>query len=80
MVEIIDLSQEIFAGMPVYPGLPQVEMTIHSTHEEWDEIEDSETISPAVHRLVLGEHTGSHVDALNHMRREDVADRSTACR
>jgi kynurenine formamidase len=72
MVEIIDLSQEIFAGMPVYPGLPQVEMTIHSTHEEWDEIEDSETISPAVHRLVLGEHTGSHVDALNHMRREDV--------
>ena len=36
MMEIIDLSQEIYAGMPVYPGLPQVKMKIHATHEEWD--------------------------------------------
>ena len=32
MSEIIDLSQEIFAGMPVYKGLPQVKMTVHNTH------------------------------------------------
>jgi kynurenine formamidase len=32
---------------------------------------DSEVVSPAVNRLELGEHTGTHVDALNHMRRQD---------
>lgn len=69
MPEIIDLSQEIYPGMPVFPGMPPVEMTIHASHEEWEGIHDSERISPAVHRLTLSEHTGSHVDALNHMGR-----------
>lgn len=63
MLEIIDLSQEIFTGMPVFPGLPEVAITIHATHEQWDGITDSDTISPGVNRLDLGEHTGTHVDA-----------------
>ena len=33
MPEIIDLSQEIYDGMPVYKGLPQVKIGIHATHE-----------------------------------------------
>jgi len=70
MLEIIDLSQEIFAGMPVFPGLPEVEITIHATHEQWDGITDSDVLSPAVNRLELGEHTGTHVDAINHMARQ----------
>ena len=70
MLEIIDLSQEIYAGMPVFSGLPEVEFSVHVSHEEWDDIRDSEVISPAVHRLVLGEHTGTHVDAINHMARQ----------
>lgn len=69
MIEIIDLSQEIFAGMPVFPGLPEVEMSIHASHEQWEGIDTNESVSPAVHRLTLGEHTGTHVDALNHMAR-----------
>lgn len=69
MPEIIDLSQEIYTGMPVFPGLPEVEIRVHVTHEEWDGITDSEVVSPAVNRLTLGEHTGTHVDALNHMTR-----------
>jgi kynurenine formamidase len=69
MLEIIDLSQEIFAGMPVFPGLPEVEITMHISHEEWDGITDSDVISPAVNRLGFGEHTGTHVDAINHMAR-----------
>jgi kynurenine formamidase len=69
MFEMIDLSQEIFSGMPVFPGLPEVEIRVHVSHEEWDGIEGSETVSPAVNRLTLGEHTGTHVDALNHMAR-----------
>jgi kynurenine formamidase len=67
MPEIIDLSQEIYAGMPVYHGLPEVEITIYATHEQWDGLSESGTVTPAVHRLVMGEHTGTHVDAINHM-------------
>ena len=67
MAEIIDLSQEIYEGMPVYKDLPQVTMTVHNSHEEWSGIENPETKTPAVHKLELGEHTGTHVDAINHM-------------
>ncbi len=67
MPEIIDLSQEIYEGMPVYKNLPQVKMTIHNSHEEWNGIENPKVKTPAVHKLELGEHTGTHVDAINHM-------------
>lgn len=70
-VEIIDLSQEIFTGMPVFPGLPGVKITVHASHEELDGIKDSEVVSPAVNLLELGEHTGTHVDALSHMARQN---------
>jgi len=67
MTEIIDLSQEIYEGMPVYKDLPQVKMTIHNSHEEWNGIKNPIQKTPAVHKLELGEHTGTHVDAINHM-------------
>jgi kynurenine formamidase len=70
MPEIIDLSQEIFTGMPVFPGLPEVRISLHASHEEWDGIADGGLQSPAVNRLELGEHTGTHVDAFNHMARQ----------
>ena len=70
MPEIIDLSQEIFTGMPVFPGLPEVKITMYVSHEEWDRVTDSDVVSPAVNRLELGEHTGTHVDAINHMARQ----------
>jgi kynurenine formamidase len=70
MLEIIDLSQEIYSGMPVFPGLPEVKISMFVSHEEWDGISDSEVVSPAVNRLELGEHTGTHVDAINHMARQ----------
>lgn len=70
MTEIIDLSQEIYSGMPVFNGLPEVTISVHNTHEEWENITDSDTITPSVYKLELGEHTGTHVDAMNHMGRE----------
>lgn len=70
MIEIIDLSQEIFTGMPVFRGLPEVAVTMHVSHEEWDGITDSGVVTPAVNRLDMGEHTGTHVDAINHMARQ----------
>lgn len=70
MTEIIDLSQEIFTGMPVFPGLPAVAITMHVSHEQWDGIADSDVVSPAVNRLEMGEHTGTHVDSISHMARQ----------
>src|SRR5262245_15571128 len=70
MSEIVALSQEIFTGMPVFPGLPEVKISVHVSHEEWDGIAGSDVVSPAVNRLELGEHTGTHVDAINHMARQ----------
>src|SRR6188474_2970394 len=70
MIEIIDLSQEIYSGMPVFPGLPAVNITMHVSHEQWEGITDSDTVSPAVNKMELGEHTATHVDAINHMGRE----------
>lgn len=70
MLEIIDLSQEIFTGMPVFPSLPEVKITVHQSHEQLDGVTDSDVVSPAVNLLEFGEHTGTHVDAINHMARE----------
>ncbi|MEQ9583146.1 MAG: cyclase family protein, partial [Arenibacter sp.] len=70
MVEIIDLSQEIFSGMPVYKSLPEVRMEMYASHEEWDGITDSITVSPSVYKLDMSEHTGTHVDSLSHMAPE----------
>ncbi len=70
MPEIVDLSQEIYAGMPVFPDLPEVKISMHVSHEQWDGIEDSGVATPAVNLLEFGEHTGTHVDALNHMARQ----------
>jgi kynurenine formamidase len=70
MKEIIDLSQEIYPDMPVYNGLPPVKMTVHATHEAWEGLSDAETSTPSVYKLELSEHTGTHVDALNHMGRQ----------
>ena len=69
MLEIIDLSQEIFSGMPVFPGLPEVKITVYATHEQWEGLTNSDTSSPAVNRLEMGEHTATHVDAFSHMSR-----------
>lgn len=70
MSEIIDLSQEIFSGMPVYKSLPEVKMEMYASHEQWEGITDSNLVSPSVYKLEMSEHTGTHVDALNHMAGE----------
>ena len=67
MPEIIDLSQEIYDEMPVYHRLPAVKISVHSTHEEWEGLADSPEQTPSVYKLTLSEHTGTHVDAINHM-------------
>ncbi len=69
MTEIIDLSQEIYDGMPTYHVLPPVNISVYASHEQWDDITDSDVVSPSVNQMSMSEHTGTHVDALNHMAR-----------
>ncbi|MFC4721695.1 cyclase family protein [Geojedonia litorea] len=71
MTHLVDLSQDIYPGMPVYKGLPEVKMSVYATHEQWEGIKDPQTNTPSVYKLELGEHTGTHVDALNHMAIEN---------
>jgi kynurenine formamidase len=65
-MEIIDLSQEIYAGMPVFEGHPGVEMTVAVTHEQRNNTVNPRTVSPVLHALTLSEHAGTHVDAFSH--------------
>lgn len=60
MFEIIDLSQEIFSGMPVFHSLPEVKITMHASHEQWDGIADSQVIIPCRQSLGIGR---THGDA-----------------
>lgn len=65
-MEIIDLSQDIYPGMPVYGDHPQVSIEVAVTHEQRQDLKDATTVSPVVHAVQLTEHTGTHVDAFNH--------------
>lgn len=56
-MELIDLSQPITTGMPVYPNDPQV-----ATESALNIDDDGATVT----RLVLGTHTGTHLDAPAH--------------
>jgi kynurenine formamidase len=55
--QIHELSQQIFGGMPVYPGEPQPESKPYFTIGK-----DKVNVS----QLILGSHTGTHVDAPKH--------------
>ncbi len=68
MAELIDLSQEIFSGMPVFKNMPQVSITVHRTHEP----SGTGTPIPSVNLLQLTEHTGTHVDAFSHMSKDNA--------
>lgn len=57
-MKIIDLSQTIHSNMPVYPGDPEVNVSLVHTYK---------THSWTLRKLELSTHTGTHVDAFSHM-------------
>jgi len=63
MEKIIDLSQTIESGMPIYPGHPETELKSLATVEK-----DGYTN----HLLTTGLHTGTHIDAPGHMIADGV--------
>lgn len=58
MVEVVDLTYELYSGMSVYPGDPKVRV------ETFVGIKDK---GYKVSKLSLGTHTSTHVDAQAHM-------------
>jgi len=69
MTKLIDLSQEIYEGMPVYPGHQRTAIFLMKTHEETKVVNKN---SKSGHTsmtmgLLISDHGPTHVDAFNHI-------------
>jgi kynurenine formamidase len=66
MVRLIDLSQEIYQGMQVYPGHLKTVIWEHHSHEET--VKNFEGgFSYQSRGLLMSDHGPTHVDALSHL-------------
>lgn len=66
LVRLVDLSQEIYQGMNVYPGhLKTVVWDVHSHEETKESFEGG--FSYRSKGLMMSEHGPTHVDALSHL-------------
>ena len=61
----IDLSQEIYQGMPVYPGHLNTVIFDYHTHESTAGVFDSD-FTYATRGIILSDHGPTHVDSLSH--------------
>lgn len=63
---LIDLSQEIFEGMVLWPGHPPTRITINATHEQTvGKFEPPFSYTSEV--IELSTHAGTHVDSISHI-------------
>lgn len=62
---LIDLSQPIHTGMPVYPILPKTFLQRYHTFEEF---EDGRMWPASTDLLVMSTHAGTHIDAPAHIK------------
>jgi len=70
--KLIDLTQEIYQGMLVYPGHLKTVVWEHHTHEETQHVFESD-FTYASKGLLISDHGPTHVDALSHLdAREDA--------
>lgn len=66
MPRLVDLSQEIYQGMPVYAGHLETAIWQHHTHEETAPLFDSGWSYQSL-GITLCDHGPTHVDALSHL-------------
>lgn len=66
MGRFVDLSQEIYQGMLVYPGHLKTVIWDHHTHEETAHVFESD-FTYASKGLLLSDHGPTHVDAISHL-------------
>jgi kynurenine formamidase len=72
MPRIVDLSQEIYQGMPVYAGHLKTVVWQHHSHEETGPLFESDFSYQSL-GLMLCDHGPTHVDALSHLDPRDGA-------
>jgi kynurenine formamidase len=71
-MELIDLSQEIYQGMPVYPGHLKTVIWQHASHEETARNFEG-GFSFVSSGILLCDHGPTHVDAIAHLDPRDGA-------
>jgi kynurenine formamidase len=69
---LVDLSQEIYQGMPVYAGHLKTVIWQHHSHEDTAPLFDSDFSYQSL-GLMLCDHGPTHVDALSHLDPDDDA-------
>lgn len=63
-LKVIDLSQEIFQGMSVFPMHQPTFIMTNMTHDENMEKTGSKTLGFSARNLLISEHGGTHCDAV----------------
>lgn len=71
--KIVDLSQEIYQGMPVYPGHLKTVIFTHATHEETLR-QVGTGFSYETQGIMFCDHGPTHVDAVCHLSRDPSAE------
>jgi kynurenine formamidase len=62
-IKVLDLTREIFEGMPIWPGHQRPFVMTNQTHDEF--IERWGTgVGFEAHNWLMSEHTGTHTDAI----------------
>lgn len=62
-VRLIDLSIEIYEGMPIFPVHQRPFMFVNQTHQVFKERFDTK-VGFEAHNWLMSEHTGTHTDAI----------------
>jgi kynurenine formamidase len=65
-MRIVDLSQDIYQGMPVYPGHMKTVVFQHATHEDTAERFDS-GFSFQTNGVLMNDNGPTHVDSFSHL-------------
>ncbi len=64
--QLIDLTQEIYQGMPVYPGHLKTVVWTHASHEETDR-QLGTGFSYETRGIMLCDHGPTHIDSISHL-------------
>jgi kynurenine formamidase len=70
--KVIDLSQEIYTGMPVYPGHAKTVIWEHISHEESGR-NIGTGFSYQASGLMMCDHGPTHIDSISHLSRDPDA-------
>lgn len=60
---LVDLSQEIYEGMPLYPIHQKTFIMVNQTHEQ-SKAASGSSLGFEAHNLLISEHGGTHTDAI----------------